>query len=248
MLPDPGWRLDADGSYEIIALVSNCGGGVSRERYTVSAGGAVKIVDGEELQGTTAICGRLPAGLHAPARPSADVGAYFAEMAWLEAAAVVAFRHLESDLRALGAPRSLVAAARSARADEIRHAREANALARRFAASERELDAPPRASRDRFAIALENAVEGCVRETYGALVAAYQARTARDPEIRRFFTRIAADEARHAELSHAIAAWIERDLDAGERARIAAAKDAAFAELLDTAGVESPFAELAALP
>jgi rubrerythrin len=166
---------------------------------------------------------------------------------WLEAAAVVAFRRVESDLVALGAPSALIEAARRAQADEIRHAREASALARRFGAAERPLEVAPPAARDAFAIALENAVEGCVRETYGALVAAYQARRAEDPSIRRFFERIAADEANHAALSHDIAAWLEPQLTAEERARIAAAKTEALAELYAPTEA-SPFARIAGLP
>ncbi|NIS36796.1 MAG: ferritin-like domain-containing protein, partial [Actinobacteria bacterium] len=41
-------------------------------------------------------------------------------------------------------------------------------------------DAPVRTA---YEIALENAVEGCVRETFGALVGAHQALRASDPSI-----------------------------------------------------------------
>ena len=69
-------------------------------------------------------------------------------------------------------------------------------------------------------VAIENATEGCVRETYGALVAAFQARTAEDPEIRQVLTRIAR-EARHAGVSHDVALWLDTQLDATSRARVA---------------------------
>jgi len=68
------------------------------------------------------------------------------------------------------------------------------------------------------AVALENAVEGCVRETFGALVASFQAENATDPEVARLMESIARDETRHAALSWAVADWAEARLDAGARA------------------------------
>src|SRR5438477_267768 len=53
----------------------------------------------------------------------------------------------------------------------------------------------------------ENAAEGCARETYGALAAAWMASAAADADIRNTFASIARDELRHAELSWDIAAW-----------------------------------------
>ena len=74
-------------------------------------------------------------------------------------------------------------------------------------------------------------MEGCIRETYGALVAGYQARRATDPALRSVLGRIARDEARQAALAHEVAAWLEPRLDAGERAAIAEARAAALTEL-----------------
>ena len=58
-----------------------------------------------------------------------------------------------------------------------------------------------RAPRRPVEIARENAEEGCVRETFGALLAAHQAAYACDPEVREVMTRIAGDELRHAALA-----------------------------------------------
>jgi hypothetical protein len=85
--------------------------------------------------------------------------------------------------------------------------------------------------RSLFAIALENAVEGCVRETYGAVVGLVEARVSRDPEVRRASRSIAADECRHAELSWAVAAWILPRLTPGERHAVARAVKDAIAAL-----------------
>ena len=247
-VPTPGWRKNADGSFEVVTVSSDCGSDLTRERYRVDATGEVTLVArAYALVDGGGVCGRRPDGLVDLACARADVGAYFAEVTWLEAAAVVAFRRVESDLVALGAPTELIVAAQRAQADEIRHAREASALARRFGGVERPLEVAPPVERDAFAIALENAVEGCVRETYGALAAAYQAKRAEDPAIRAFFARIAPDEANHAALSHDIAAWLEPQLTTEERAHIATAKDAALAELRATTEA-SPYAKLAGLP
>jgi hypothetical protein len=81
------------------------------------------------------------------------------------------------------------------------------------------------------AIAVENAVEGCVRETYGALVGLWQARTAGDPVVAAAMKRIAADETRHAELAWKVDAWAAPRLGRAARRRVAEARDNAFAEL-----------------
>ena len=85
-----------------------------------------------------------------------------------------------------------------------------------------------------------------MRETYGALVAAYQARTASDPELRTVLDRIARDEARHAALAHDVASWLEPRLDDEERAAIARARADAVADLR-AAVLRPPAADVAAL-
>ncbi len=57
------------------------------------------------------------------------------------------------------------------------------------------------------ALAVENAVEGCVRETMGALFAMHQAASAADPHVRATMVSIAPDETRHAALGWAVAEW-----------------------------------------
>jgi hypothetical protein len=82
------------------------------------------------------------------------------------------------------------------------------------------------------AIAVENAVEGCVRETLGAVAGAHQAHRAKHAAIRRAYRGIAKDEARHAELAWAIARWIEPRLRPAARRRIVQARDHAVHTLL----------------
>jgi hypothetical protein len=93
-------------------------------------------------------------------------------------------------------------------------------------------------------LARENAAEGCVRETYGALLATWQAAHAADPEIRAAMGGIAEDETRHAELSWAIHAWATDRLPARERARVERARREAEEALLREVA-EAPSAEVA---
>lgn len=175
--------------------------------------------------------GRLPPGLcRARPRPAAGpVGAFFADVARLEAASVPAFAQLARELAVHRAPAPLVRAALRARDDERRHARVTARLARRHGGAPtppRVRKTPPRPLVDVLA---DNAAEGCVRETFGAMVARVQARRAADPEVRRALAGIAADEARHAALSWSLAGWARARLRPAERRRV----DRAAADAVD---------------
>lgn len=186
-----------------------------------------------------ACVGRLPACLK-PAVFGANgtIGEYLARAAHLEDAAVSAFAILAAELRAHGAPRSLTRSCLVARADEVRHAREMGDLARAFGA------VPPRAEvgasrvRPLVEIAIENAIEGCVRETFGALVGAWQGEHARDYRARATMKRIARDEARHAALGWRIHDWAMSHLDDRARACVRDAMARAIDDLEASARIE----------
>jgi hypothetical protein len=196
--------------------------------------------------------GRRPTGLARPRgrRAGNELGRYFASAAHLEAASVHAFERLAEELASHRLGAHLVGAARRSARDEVRHARLTSRLARRFGGEPPAVRVARKRARTLAAVALENAVEGCVRETFGALVATCQARSARDPEIRRVMTRIAVDETRHAALAWAIARDIEPRLDNRTRRRIASARDRAVAKLRRdmAAGVSLEVARAAGLP
>jgi len=78
---------------------------------------------------------------------------------------------------------------------------------------------------------MENAVEGCVRETWGAAVAAYQGECATDRAVRRAMRAIAADEAEHAALGWAVDGWARSHLSAQEADRVDAARLEAYRQL-----------------
>lgn len=216
---------------------------------------AYVAADGEPIEIACDKCngvGRRPAGLAPPRarRAGTGLGGYLASAAHLEAASVHAFERLAEELARHRAPTELVRAAKRSARDEVRHARVTSRLARRFGGDPPAVRVAPRRGRTLAAIALENAVEGCVRETFGALVAKYQARSACDAEIRREMTRIAADETRHAALAWAIARAIEPRLDDRTRRRIARARTRAVAKLRQdaAAGVSGRVACAAGLP
>lgn len=179
--------------------------------------------------------GRRPAELVLPdCSAQDDVGAFFAAAAQLESASIDAFAILADELRHHGAPESLVASADRARQDEIRHTRMTAALAVRFSASAVMPTVARSQVRSLFAIALENVVEGCVREAYGAFLASWQAQAATDEAVRGVMARIAPDEVQHAELAFAVADWIKPQLSEPELRTLAAARAGAIEELLSS--------------
>ncbi len=178
-------------------------------------------------------CGRLPAGLlpdEKCGQPSL-AAAYLANAARLEGAALFAFRAVERELIAHGAPADLIARARSAQRDEERHHTAMSGLARRYGAPVGAVEVEDVAVRPLVEVALENAVEGCVRETYGAAVAAFQGECAGDRAVRRAMRSIARDEAEHAALGWAIDGWALGLLRPRERARVEAARQEALEQL-----------------
>jgi len=205
-----------------------------------------------ESGATTLLCypcfgggGRRPAGLRREraACGASSVGAYLAALAFEEDASVTAFERMRAELVTMRAPRELVVAASRAARDEVRHARVMTRLARGRGGRVAKACVRRVGARDATAIAAENAAEGCVRETFGALLAKWQGSHAEDAELRRAFAKIARDEARHAALSWALARWIEPQLDAEGRARVASARARAVRSLAEA--FDEPDASLA---
>ncbi|MBS1123309.1 MAG: ferritin [Deltaproteobacteria bacterium] len=181
------------------------------------------------------IGGRRPGGYRPGRGCGPTVGRYLAQQAELEAASVRAFADLHDDLRALGAPARLRRAAITAAGDEVRHARTCERLARQHGATPALREVAPAQRRSLRQLALDNLVEGCIRETYGAVVAGYQGRTAGDATVRHAMRAIARDEARHATLSWRIHAWLSPQLSPDERRELADAAETVRRELADGA-------------
>jgi hypothetical protein len=163
-------------------------------------------------------------------RPPGFVGTrieHFERMAELEAASVYAFEILAEELHAFGAPSSLVQAALRSARDEVRHAR----MMGRLAGITPRVAIPPRRVRSLVEVAVENAREGCVRETFGAAVARLESVTASTARVRKVMKRIFPDEERHAELAFAVDAWARSKLSQTERQLVADAKRTALDDL-----------------
>jgi hypothetical protein len=255
--PDSEFRTTDDGGYDLkLVKQANCSPGES-DKLHVDYKGTLTVVETEQLtQPPCAVAGRRPDGMQVGtiARSGhGPVGEYFASMAILESGAVIAFRRLEKELIRAGAPAKLLGRVRVAIKDEIRHARKTTALAMKHGVTPGAPTCPPIGEhRTLLEIALENAREGCVRETYGALVAHLQAEEASDPDVRACMQEIATEETQHAALSWDVASFLESQLTADEQAQVISERRAAVRELAmelqvpgnqevrDVAGIPAP--------
>jgi hypothetical protein len=185
-----------------------------------------------------------PPGEGRPARdPADDATRAWAARVWLdrarmEWASVPAFLELRRQLTALGAPVELVDRARSAAADELRHAVLAGELAAAIGdlhllALDPPAATPPRALafglEGLIRLAVESFVDGCVGEAAAADQAAREAEIAATPAIGNVLRAIAADEARHALLAWDVLSWALAADGAAVRDALRAAAPAAVA-------------------
>lgn len=214
----------------------------TRELLCVDAGGNVHEREQTYTVYGECLGGRRPEGLepleqsraHPGGKPGSDhSAAYFVQLFQLESAAVVAFSRLAVELEERGAPRALIERARNAAQDEVRHAHLAQTRAVELGAV---LPLPriavaPRRPRTLLDMAIENAEEGYVRESFGAAQALLHSKWVSDEKERQLWAEIAADELRHAELSREIGAWLSTRLTCAQRHQISEARTRAFLEL-----------------
>ena len=142
-----------------------------------------------------------------------------------EHASVASFAKLSLELMALGAPRELIEATHRAALDELEHASLGFSLATAYAGSERgpglfEVVRDLRLATSLADLAAQAVEEGCVGETLAALIAGAQRHAASDDAVVSALSRIAEDEARHAELSWRIVGWALAVGDAEVGARV----------------------------
>jgi hypothetical protein len=233
-----------------------CGAGTAVTRYFLSVTRegdlAEKRTEIIERGADNCAIGRRPPGLTSSGASGCELalGKFFAEIAHLEAASVPAFERLSVELAHHGAPEALRLRAMSAALEEIDHARTTATLARRFGGEPVVPVVAERPVRSLFELAIDNAVEGCVRETFGALVAQYQALHAENPQIRAAMRGIAQDETRHAEFSWALDEWVNGELSVAEQIAVREARRDALLRLrseLETA-VDPTVAQQAGMP
>ena len=233
----PDWPVTTvqriEDGYLIRSTAENCGESKMRWTVKVSTNGAIEIVEQVEIAPPSCAIGRRPEGLCTERSliSSNQLGSYLSSMAHLEAASVVSFARIARELQVFGAPQDLVDSALAAAQDEVRHAGAISLLCQRFGGTLGEVTVEPAPPRDRWHFALDNAIEGCVRETFGALMGTYQAMTAADPIAKAVLETIAEDEIRHAQLSRELAAFIEPQLSEQERGMLRHAQAAALVQL-----------------
>ena len=217
----------ADGSQllTLILLPESCGSRVGRVHYVVPKGSQKPIKVFELVNNT--MCahehprGRTPEGLVSrPVEPADTEARFYATAAHLEAASVVAFERLARDLAAREAPAALVTAALDAAEDEKRHAEAMRRLGARHGVTETPVEVRAIAERSTLAIAIENAVEGCVNEAFAAVLCDYQAAAALDPALAAAMRTIADEEHRHAALAVRTATWLATRLSEAEQAAV----------------------------
>jgi hypothetical protein len=228
-----GGARPADDGFEVQAFRHvGCDG---RDRFLVAvhSDGTIEELERVRVKDPKRNCevGRRPAGLREHDAECASAGDYLAQASLLEAASVVAFRRLAAELKAHAAPARLIAAARRAARDEVRHAKLTARLAKQRGGAPSAPQVDPVDVRELEAIALENATEGCVREGFGALEAQWQALHASDPALRRAYAVIAEDELRHTALAWQVARWLEPRLAPEAQERVKAARHRALAQL-----------------
>jgi hypothetical protein len=231
---ETGWMESGSGWQVVTSSYTSICSPIVRVRTLreVASDGSMTVLEVDEISRSSACIGRRPPGLRGSdvAQPD-EVACWLAEAARLEAASVDAFERLAEELAALGAPSALVEAALEAAQDERRHARDVGALAMREGAVVGVPVVEPRPLRDLEALARDNAVEGCVRETFGAVVGLWQAQVATDVDVARVMSVVAVDEVGHAALAWRIAAWAEPLLSERARGELAQARQAAVVQL-----------------
>ncbi len=174
--------------------------------------------------------GRRPLGFVESQVAVTELGGALGVMAALEAASVWAFEELAQQLKDFGAPESLSARCLSAAQDEREHAEKVYHLASEHGGTPPQplREPAPASLRD---VALHNATEGCVNETWAAFCAHVRADRASDPELRRAFAVIATDEARHGQLAWDLHQWFEGVLAPADWAEVCEAQRAALSAL-----------------
>ncbi len=236
-----------DGGFELITQTGDtCGAGAGIDQHVVrvTRDGTFTVLRTTRIKDGNPYCmvGRRTEGLRHPGRATGQrgetVGDFLAGMSYLEAASIHAFDRLTRELRAHGAPARLSRAAERARADEVRHARTTACLAARYGRGVEATLIGETPVRDLPAVAVENATAGCVRETFGALVGRVQSSRAADPVVARAMRTIARDELRHAALAWDVAAGADARLTAGDRRRVAVARDEAVQTLRRDVAIE----------
>jgi hypothetical protein len=161
----------------------------------------------------------------------------------LAEASATAYARLARELEAHGAPTELVDRCRVARVAKIRRACGLGRLALESGVRPVSPEARLLPVRPLVDVALENIVEGLVREVYGAAVATVCAERAAAQSVRVVMEGIAEDERGHAALAIDVAVWLQAAIDPIEGAWVEDALRHAVVALAEEVGTD-PVPEL----
>ena len=154
---------------------------------------------------------RIPRVDHLTTTERAALAAHWTKMGQMEHASIAAFARFSLQLLSLGAPPELVEACTAALADETAHTQLCFGIASAYAGraiGPGRLDISDSLEVTSLADIVDLVIaEGCFGESSAALEALEAADTAADPVIRAAYSRIAADEQRHAELAFRFVRW-----------------------------------------
>ena len=224
--------------FEVTKLISDCPWTTHKWDLAVATDATISFANDLGEKKTSMCAGRLPPGLHATQHcdeTQSAAASHLTEMAHMEAASVLAFEQLVRELTAHGAPTPLIDAAASAADDERRHAASVGAFAVQLGATIPDVVVDEVPVRSLLAIALDNATEGCVRETYGALFGHHQAQHSNWPAFAAAMRTIAEDETAHAAFSWNLSDWLDTQLTEDERQQVLAARKRSAATMADGA-------------
>lgn len=165
---------------------------------------------------------RRPPGLvpQKPRQAESALGDYLAREARMLLASAEAFCALSDALFAAGAPCALTGRAACAANDRTRHAELLTRLAARHGGRPSALRVAKRKPRALAEIAIDNAAEGCVRDTYATLLATWQAEHARSRSVSKAMDAIARDGLRHAAFAWALSDWLLTRLSRRDQTRV----------------------------
>lgn len=178
--------------------------------------------------------GRKPPGLLSDGNTfvgNSAIGNWWARLCHLEDAAVHAFVQLAKELAALRAPRNLIDRALEAADDERKHVQMTKAMAIRHGVIPQTAQCAPTQLRDLWSLALDNATEGCIQESFAALQTQWQSTKATDFISAWVLNKIGEDETRHGELSWEIHAWCCEQLTSENKRQLEKAQKATLLDL-----------------
>ena len=163
---------------------------------------------------------------------SSALGNYFASVSNAEASSIAAFLQLRKELAFHNAPKELQDRCFGAAKQEVEHARVMVKMAENHQGKLAPFIFGEFQPRSLIDLALDNAIEGCIFETFSALKLLQQAHNSAHPVLAQTLKQIALDEVSHAELAWDIHKYLLTRLSNEEMKIVLKAQQEAIQRLL----------------